>query len=352
MSDLAVTLAGEAEAWLQNLRGRGLIPRGFIGITADDRKFVLQLVDSRLDHTNKLQFFRWLCRSKHVVAYAYVTHVARLNNQDDPDSAEEAVDIYASSATRDVAIVLTIERHGDGSTAYKRDHASSRQASDNPGFIFLGLQRSTATTDVAEVATFEKIWDDLGPAVTWLEKKRPHWITFALGPSMAIPGLKEHFEHYQDCWNRGEFDSNGNLVLDEKAKIWESYDKSTARDAFIGKEKPSRFESIVSDVLRTKFRLRDRYVPSLFEATVSAVLETEFRLGDAFLSTSKIRDKWVTTVTIHADRIICRPAVQWPPSEPTFKAIVATISYIEGREWIEYYMPGERSEWSMPGEAR
>jgi hypothetical protein len=171
MSDLVDALAGEAEAWLLSLGAEGFIPRAFIGVTADDRKFVLQLVGNPLDHTNNLQFFRWLCQSTHVVAYAYITHVARLNDEDDPDSVEEGVDICASSATRDLAIALTIKRLDDGSIAYKRDHVSSQPASDNPGRIFLGLQRSTATTN--ENARFEKIWDDLAPAVTWFEKRRP-----------------------------------------------------------------------------------------------------------------------------------------------------------------------------------
>src|SRR5713101_8636886 len=174
MSDLADTLAGEVEAWLQNLRGKGLIPRAFIGITADDHKFLLPLVDGPLNHTNNLQFFRWLCRTRRVVAYAYVTPVGRLINEDDPDSVEEAVDIYTSSATRDLAIVLTIERHGDRSITYRRGHVSSQAASDNPGLIFLGLQRSRASADESEVATFEKIWDGLAPGVIWFDKKRPH----------------------------------------------------------------------------------------------------------------------------------------------------------------------------------
>jgi hypothetical protein len=172
-ADLAELLAAEAEDWLYNLSHRGLIPRAFVGVTDNDQKFVLELADTSLDHTNRLQFLEWLCRTQRVVAYAYITHVAKLTNENGPNNLEECVDIYASSLTRDVCIVLGFDRHSDGSLKYKRSSLDSWPATDIPRVLFLGLQRSDTSTDERQAESFKRIWDDAGPAVIWFRRRSP-----------------------------------------------------------------------------------------------------------------------------------------------------------------------------------
>jgi hypothetical protein len=312
MSDDAEKLALEAEGWLKTLSGKGIIPRAFIGITDSHYKFMFILDDSRIDPKDRVDFFRWLCRTERVATYVYVTRVGRLMSDHDPNAIEEVVDVYASSKTRDMNLILKVERHSDESVTYTRDHFSSRPASDRPG-LWLGLQRSAQKTDEHKAAAFATAWREFAPTVVWLKRSS---LTIALRPSTSVPGLKDNFEHYQECWNRGQLDGRGNLVLDEEAKIWENYDKAAASEAFT----------------------RSGDDPALFELLVSRALETECRVIDPLISTSKIRDKWVTTVSIWSDRIKCVPPVRWPPPADTLKAIVSLLGHIEGREWVEYWI--------------
>ena len=164
--DVAELLADEAEAWLNSVSGEGAIPRAFFGITGHDQKFLMPLNTNLLDQHSRLEFVRWLCQR--VVAYAYVTHVRRHSEDRDPASAQEGVDIYASSMTSDVAVALTIASRSDGSLAFRRDRYSSHAASGEPG-MFAGLQRTKVEFGAREEAEFGEIWRQLSATVQWLK---------------------------------------------------------------------------------------------------------------------------------------------------------------------------------------
>jgi len=163
--DSAEVLAVEAEAWLNSRSGEGGIPRVLFGITEHNQKFLLPLNTGLLNQENRLQFLRWVCQR--VTTYAYVTHVRRHRDSEGRLPADEGVDIYASSMTRDVTMALTIEQQGDGAFIYRRDEFLSQAASDDPG-VFAGLQRTSAQFDEQEVAEFDEVWRELAPTVQWL----------------------------------------------------------------------------------------------------------------------------------------------------------------------------------------
>jgi hypothetical protein len=139
--------------------------------------------------------------------------------------------------------------------------------------------------------------------------------TIALGPSSSIPALKEKFIRYQRCWKRGEFDSAGNIILDEPAKVWHEYDLRVAREAFIGSETKQSF----------------------FEAAISAAMQTDFRLTEPQIGVANVRGKWVTTVSFSSDQIRSNPPIAWPPPAETLNAIMALFASVEGRDWVEWF---------------
>ena len=151
--------------WFQNLAAQGKVPRVFTGITRDARQLIVELDGLSFDQGKRRDFLIWLSQKFGVVAYGYATRVFRQTKSG--EGPKEALDIYASSLQRDVAISFSMLRNPDGSISYQRQAYLSEDAKDPRDQIFLGLHRLGGSISSADTTEFEKAWKMLEPSVYW-----------------------------------------------------------------------------------------------------------------------------------------------------------------------------------------
>jgi hypothetical protein len=138
----------------------------FTGVTKDGKQAIVILTGLPLSDVQRRNFSIWLCRTENFVAYAYGTHVGKL---EESKNITENIDIYASSDSYDVWKSLGIERLPDG-TFRLFDRTNLVLPAKSKDVIFFGLQRSTNIISNDDQESFRKLWSDLKSKAMWRQR--------------------------------------------------------------------------------------------------------------------------------------------------------------------------------------
>jgi hypothetical protein len=150
--DLSYALIQQMAEWCARMGQRGVIARGFTGVTDIRRQMVIAMSNLNLSHIQERDFMIWLCREEHITTYVYAS---RFMVKGDMDSeAREILSLQASSEQFNATVDFTVHRNGQShSFRLERFYAfEAKKAEDQ--FLFHGLQRKQHEIANAESASY------------------------------------------------------------------------------------------------------------------------------------------------------------------------------------------------------
>jgi len=166
-SDLAAVLAYEFAVWFQRNGAQGTLPTAFSGVTKDGKQAVFFLSGFPFDHVQHRDFLIFLFRAEQFVAYAYGTHVERI---DKASNVTEGVEISASSACYDVSQSLRVESLADGTFKISEDHYAVMPVTPENGIYCGLLQRPTDQISTDDQEWFRRPWKEAAPHSMWRQR--------------------------------------------------------------------------------------------------------------------------------------------------------------------------------------
>jgi hypothetical protein len=169
--DLSYALIQQMAEWCARMGQRGVIVRGFTGVTDTRRQMVIALSNLNLNHIQERDLMIWLCREERITTYVYAS---RFQEKGDPDSeAREILSLQASSEQFNATVDFTVHRNGQ-SHSFRRERLHAFEAKNaEDQFLFHGLQRKQHEIGKAENASYAGddfyagIWQRLKGRCLW-----------------------------------------------------------------------------------------------------------------------------------------------------------------------------------------